>query len=305
MVYGEDRIAASVLVRVTYRLRDGALVPDDSQPWLVSNAPWDGPQGPMASDLVFYKGGVDIFLFASAVPPDGAPATSVPVEISVGTAFKCRVLAFGPRVWQRRLGRLMPSAPAAFTSLPLALEHAFGGQDDWDGLAIPYPDNPEGTGFYLTERSAIDRPLPRIEDASQLIAHWDDRPAPVGMRPCSPGSPLRGKHGTVIQPDGRLKIRPHFFNDAFPAMIAPHAQPGDPVTIVGVSAAGPVCFRLPHHPVRVHLRFGSEAYSTHPVIDQVGIEIAEQRVFVAYRYAFRYVIHELQHRSCELLEGSQ
>lgn len=302
MVYGEDRIAAAVLVRVTYTIRDGALVPSDGQPWLVSSEPWLSPQGPMTADMAFYRGGVDVFLFANAEPSGGRPTADMTIQLDIGASFRRRVRAFGPRFWQRRWGRLVPTTPQEYTSLPLTVEHAFGGKDSWDGLGVPYPENPDGTGFYLTEENAVDRPLPRIEDPEHLIERWDDRPAPAGLRPCPPSSPLRAKNGTIVRPDGRLKIRPHFFNDAFPAMIAGRLEPGDRVEATGVSTSGALRFALPRHPLTVRLGFGSESHRFPLAIDQVGIEVAEGRVFIAYRYPFRYIIHELQRRSCELLE---
>ncbi len=302
MVYAEDRIAAAVLVRVSYRLCDGALMPSEEQPWIVSNEPWASPQGAMAGDSAFYRGGVDIFLFGSAVPAGGRPTTDLMVQLCIGTRFQRRVRVFGPRVWRRRLGRLLPTDPQAFTSLPLTLDHAFGGKDSWDGLETPYPENPDGTGFYLVEGGAVDRPLPQIEDPEHLITRWDDRPAPAGLRPCPPSSPVRAKNGTVVRADGRLKIRPHFFNDAFPEMIADRVDPGDVVEVAGVSSSGLLRLALPCHPLRVRLRFGTERHSFPLAIDQVGLEVSEQRVFVSYRYPFRYVIHELQRRSCELVE---
>ncbi len=53
MVAAEDRIAASVLVRVKYRIERGRLVPSNEQPWGVSQGPWEGPAGLMEGDLVF------------------------------------------------------------------------------------------------------------------------------------------------------------------------------------------------------------------------------------------------------------
>jgi len=302
MVYGEDRIAASVLVRVTYDIRDEALVPSDAQPWLVSNDPWVGPQGPMVSDLVFYKGGVDVFLFGRAVPEGGGTTTEMDVTLRVGGDFERRVRVFGPRVWYRRFGGLAATSPRPFASMPLGLGQAFGGTDAWDGLAVPYPDNPDGQGFYLSEESAIDKPLPCVEDPAHLVEKWDDRPPPAGLVPMPITSPIRAKNGMIQSANGRAKIRAHFFNAAFPAMIAARVEPGDAVRIEGVSASGPIRLELPRHPLCVRLRFGAEVHEFPLAIDQVGFEVDEQRVFIAYRFPFRYVVHELQERSCELFE---
>jgi hypothetical protein len=299
MVYGEDRIAASVLVRVTYDIKDGTLVPSEEQPWIVSNAPWESPQGMMDGDQIFYKEGVDVFLYGSAVPEGGRSTTQMDVEIRIGSAFQRRVRVFGPRVWRRGLAGLVPTAPLPFSEMPLALKHAFGGKDVWDGLEIPWQENPEGRGFYLTEDSAVDRPLPCVEEVDQLITKWDDRPAPAGLVHYPPTSPLRAKNGLVVVGQ-TAKLSPRFFNMAFPPMIADHARAGDAIRVTGISRDRQTLLALPEHAMRLRLRFGSETHDLSLGIDQIGIEFGRARVFLSYRYPFRYVLHEMQERSCEL-----
>lgn len=303
MVTGrDDRIAASALVRVTYSLRDGELSPREEQPWIVSNVPWDGPQGLMAGDDVFYKGGVDVHLFGRAVTPDGRPAPDTDVEIRVGPHFQRTVRVSGPRVWHRKFGHLVPTAPRPFTEMPLTLRYAYGGKDRWDGLEIPCAENPEGMGFFVTEENAVDRPLPCIEDPSALIQKWDDRPEPAGLGICPPTSPLHAKRGLTVSPDGRARVDALFFNAAFPQMVASRAAPGDLVRIAGVSERGPVRFAMPRHSFVLRLRFGSESHELPLIVDQVGIEIDMHRIFIAYRAPYRYTVHGLQDRGCELVE---
>ncbi|AKT37998.1 DUF2169 family type VI secretion system accessory protein [Chondromyces crocatus] len=304
MLYGEDRIAASLLVRVTYDLRNERLVPSEEQPWIVSSAPWPGPQGVMDGDHIFYKEGADVFLFGRAIPPGSKPATSMAVVLTIGASFHRTVRVFGPRVWHRRLGELVPTSPRPFTSLPLTLQYAYGGKDTWDELDIPYQENPEGMGFHVEEANAIDRPLPCVEEPDQLVTRWDDHPLPAGLVPYPPESPLRAKHGLVRTPEGKPKVTPRFFNAAFPPMIAQGIAAGEAVSVTGVSERGPLNFTLPTHAFAARLRFGSEAHEMPLAIDQVGIEVDARRVFIAYRYPFRYVIQPLQARRCELVELS-
>ena len=85
----ENRIAAAAFARVSYDIqRDGRLERRAEQPWIVSRAPWVGPRGPMPSDEVFYRGGVDIFVFGRAWAPGGRPAKAVLVRVTVGRAFE-------------------------------------------------------------------------------------------------------------------------------------------------------------------------------------------------------------------------
>jgi hypothetical protein len=303
MVIGQDdRIAASVLVRVTYDVRGAALVAGEAQPWIFSQTPWEGPRGAMDSDLVFYKGGVDVFLFGNAVAPARSRTSEMAVVVRVGENFERRVRVFGPRVWQRRAVGLTATSPRPFSTVPLTLSQAFGGKDTWDGLEIPWPENPDGQGFYQSEDTAVDRPLPCIEEPEHLITRWDDRPPSAGLGPLPVGSSLRSKQGLVLGPDGQPKITARLFNAAFAPMIAAEAKPGDAVTVSGVSAEGLLGFTLPPCPFFVRLRFGSEVHELPLTIDQIGILADEQRAFIAYRCPFRYIVHALQERACELFE---
>ncbi len=303
MVIGrDDRIAASALVRVTYALQGGALTPLEEQPWIVSNAPWEGPHGLMAGDNVFYKGGVDVHLFGRAVAPGGRPLPNTDVEIRLGRDFQRTVRVFGPRVWHRRLGELVATPPRPFFEIPLTLGYAYGGKDEWDALEVPCLENPEGTGFFVTEENAVDRPLPCIEDPDELIQKWDDRPQPAGLGICPPASPLHAKRGLTVSPEGQARISALYFNAAFPRMVAPKLAARDVAWIGGVSRDGPVTFTLPRHAFALRLRFGAESHELPLEVDQIGVEIDLRRVFIAYRAPYRYIVYELQERGCELVE---
>ena len=62
----EHRLFGSVAARVTYDLLGQTLVPAATQSWPISPGPWDSPHGPMEGDELFYRGGVDLFVFGSA-----------------------------------------------------------------------------------------------------------------------------------------------------------------------------------------------------------------------------------------------
>src|SRR5262245_58988046 len=100
----EHRLFASLAVRVTYDLAGGRLVPAEEQAWKVSGGPWEGPHGPMVGDDLFYRGGVDLFVFGSAHPAGGRPARRVDVTVEVGGGFRHTVAVFGDRVWEKRQG---------------------------------------------------------------------------------------------------------------------------------------------------------------------------------------------------------
>jgi hypothetical protein len=301
-VVDEQKMAAALISRVTYNLEGSRLVPAEKQIWQVSLSPWEGPQGPMEGDAIFYRGGVDVFLFGQACHPGGVEGTQLTVAVEIGT-FRTSVSVFGDRVWFKSRQGLVPSPPRPFTRMPLTLKHAFGGRDIWDSLEVPWADNPEGKGFYLEEGHALERPLPNLEIPEQPIRNWADKPEPAGVTICPFTSGPRLRNGLVFDKDGVLvKLKPQFYNAAFPRMITPGAQPADMVRVTGVQPSGPLVFALPARHLTVRLRFGEEVTEVPPVIDQIGIEVEAKRVFVSYRYAFRYIIHPRQVRSVELLD---
>lgn len=304
MVYGDDKIASSVLVRVLYERRQGAFVPAEEQPWSVSMTPWEGPKGTMDGDLVFYKDGVDIFLFGTATAPNEKPITEMDVAIKLSGGFERSVRIFGPRVWARKIGKLVPTPPRPFSTLPLTLRHAFGGTDTYDGLQVAWPENPDGTGFYVAEEQAVDKPLPCIEEADSLITKWDDRPPPAGLVSLPVGSPVRAKQGLAIEGQ-RSKLTPRYFNAAFARMIAKEVDLGSTAAVSGVSAKGPLVFPLPSHRFFIRLRFSQETHELPLKIDQVALLTDEDRLMIAYRAPFRYIVRPMEERECVLFEATE
>jgi hypothetical protein len=300
-VIDQERLAASVFARVTYDIREETLVPTGEQVWQVSGPPWEGPQGPMESDEIFYKGGVDLFVFGHARAPGGRPVTEIEVRIEVGT-FQKRVIVVGDRVWEARGKRLVPSAPKPFSAIPLTPEFAYGGTDKWDELDVSHPDNPRGKGYYLEKENAIGGALPNLEDQEKRITAWEDKPNPVGLTFCPMTSGQRMRNGIELDEKGSLKaIRPVLFNSAFPDMILERVVPGDRVRLSGLDESGPLAFSIPATDLIVRLQFDAELIERPLAIDQVGIEVDARRAFIGYRYPFRYVMYPLQKRSCELL----
>lgn len=300
----ESRIAASLVVRRTFDLVAGHLVPAATQVWPVSGGPFEGPNGiTMPGDELFYRGGVDVFVIGSAIPPGKKPVAKLDVSVKVGSQFQYKLAVFGERTWLRKGKELVPSDPATFTDIPLTLANAFGGKDVWDELPIPFPDNPDGKGYANDAESAVGKPLPNLEDPSALVRKWDDRPEPVGVgvSPFAFGPRARRTLEFDEKTGAMKRIDPKFFNAAFPAMIVPKVQPGDAVRVDGVSAAGPIAFAVPTADVRLELRFGDKFVSRTPAVDQVGIEPNADRIFVTYRYPFKYEIESLVKRTARLV----
>lgn len=298
MTIDDDRLAASVALRVTYEWANGKFVPAEAQDWVVSAAPWETPYGVMPGDELFYRDGVDVFILAAARPPQGHTAHVLDVQARLGD-WSYTVRVFGDRVWQRAMGGPVPGPPAPISKIPLGLENAFGGGMTWDGLTIPYGQNPRGKGFYADAEGAIGRPLPNIEDPAAPIKNWDDRPEPVGIGICPPD--FAGRMLAMMDPETKgLNFSARFYNAAFPAMIAPRAAPGDTFSVRGISAAPEFRVTLPMAQFQVTLRFDDEVIERVLPIDQVGLEYERGRLFISYRYPFRYVMYKRQQRSCIL-----
>lgn len=296
----EKRVLACAMLRVTYDVVDGRLRPAAEQAWRVSPGPWDGPHGPMPGDERYVRGGVDVLIFGSA--RSARPVPRIDVDVQVGPRWRARLHAHGPRVWRPGPRGLVPGAPEPTREVPLTLAHAYGGKDRWDGLDVPYVDNPDGKGFYLEEASARGNPLPDLEDPDAPIRAWDDRPEPVGTAACPRHFGPRVRRGLEVDEEaGAIRtIKPEFFNDAFPKMIAPRADAGDRVAIAGVRDDGPLAFVLPANDLRVRVEVGADIGERTPAIDQIGVEADARRVFLTYRFTFTYRLTRHQRRSCML-----
>jgi len=303
----QTRMAAAVVARVTYDIAaDGALTRAEEQAWLVSRREWDGPGGPMPSDEVFRRGGVDLFVFGEAWAPRGRPAAVTRVTVQLADRLQVTIAVFGDRVWTGRAGSLKVSPPAPFTRVPLTLARAYGGRAAWDGLQIAFPDNPEGLGFCLSEDQAPGTRLPNLEDPLRLVSRWNDMPDPVGTAICPPWWGARVRAGLTFDGQGRLTaLRGRYFNDAFPSLVAPTVEAGDAIHLDGVAPDGPLHVVVPPPPLLAEVTIGAARVEAPLRIDQIGIEPARRRAFITYRYPFRYVVTARQRRTCALRQLGQ
>lgn len=302
-VIDPTRLAAAVIARVSYDWRGEELIErsDGDHPWEASLAPFESPQGPHPGDDHWVHEGVDTMLFGAARHPGGEARPEGEVALRVGQ-WERRVKVFGPRTWDKGFGKkASPTRPQPYTEIPLSLAEAYGGSDDLDGLAVPFPDNPEGKGYAIDAKRADGKPLPAFEPADAPLTNWDQPIPVVGFGFCPLAHRGRLERGMEFDEEGVMKaLHPAFFNHGFPEMIAPAAAPGDEVVVEGVSAEGPRRFRLPDSRLRVALTFG-EKQSEHALrIDQIGLEPDEDRVFITWRYHFRYTMRPLEKRRCVL-----
>jgi hypothetical protein len=301
-VLDDDRILASVVVRVTYTLGPKLTVADD-QIWKVSPEPWDSPAGRMEEDGPFLRGGVDLFVFGRAWAKD-ADTREMKIRLRAG-GFVREAVVTGRRTWVRnRKKELVASDPEPFSSMPLTMAEAFGGTSEADGLPIPFPDNAMGKGFHVSEEQALGQELPNLEEPDHGMRRWNDIPPVCGFGFCPRVNSARMRNGTILDAEyNLLDFRPQLFNQAFVPMIAPNLVQGDPVELFGFSPHGTVGFVVPEPPVGVRLGFGERVVDRAPSVDQIGVEVESARVFVTWRFPFRYVVREREERMCHLIEG--
>jgi Uncharacterized protein conserved in bacteria (DUF2169) len=294
-----NRMAAAATLRVTFDIGEPCS-PSRLQPWIVSSAPWDGPQGPMEHDDIYDRGGCDIHVFGKARGESRAAVPQVDVVIEVGH-FSYRVRVFGDRTWIRRDDQLVPSEPVPFMEMPVDLAHAFGGKTVYDELEVPFGSNPTGKGFYLEEEAAEGAPLPNVENPLALIQRWNDRPDPVGIAQCPMTFGPRLRRAIDVDENGRKRGRfRNIHNRAFPALVLASVENDAELAVSGMSAK-PLRFALPPDRFIANTTIGEIRHVDPFRIDQIGIEMGDNpRFFITYRYTFTYVFRRGEPRRCEL-----
>lgn len=328
----EPRMMGCVIARVLHDVRkDGELQPLTDPQWPIDASPSDTPLGRRPGDKPFYMGGVDVLIGGRVTQPERAVRERLGVELSVGRTFVQRYEVIGDRRWIRdKDGQLAPSATEPFASMRLDYELAFGGRAPLkDGNATPYGPNPRGRGYYLNEAGAEGKPLPNIEDPSQLVRRWDDRPTPPGLgfypedgslRPMASiehpglagvvGRSERGKPAASIPSDLSITVdhlTPMLFSQAHPDMVIPAEKapkPGDWVRLThGRGDGSELAFVLPDKGFHLHVQLETRESVVPLHLDQIGILAGEERVLLSYRVVFEYRVTRHERRVCSLYEG--
>lgn len=164
-------LSAAMAVKATFRLRPGAPAePAAEQEPLSADVHYDDdPEQSLRyeADLGLFKPRTDLLVAGTCHAPGGRPTSVCRAGFRVGRQEKT-VAVIGDRVWRRKLFVTSMSEPAAFRSLSIRDENAFGGPG--------YEPNPVGKGY----RGDV---LPNVEDPRSLVRSPDDRPPPVGFGP--------------------------------------------------------------------------------------------------------------------------
>ena len=301
----------TVACKVSYQWSDdGELFPlSDEAMWPVAKAPAQYEGVLLMPDLDFRRGGIDVLVFGAAVAPGGTPVREMRVGVASGR-FVRQYDVIGDRRWQRHARpdktvewRMTP--PAAFVTLPLGCENAFGGTAQMRHARMPFSMNPGGKGFVPDADFAEGAPLPNIERIDQRIAQPHDQPVPACLHKPQ-GGLLLPTHGEASwaaaceQPDTARLMRTviaQTFQQAPPDLVCPRGALGPSLALKGFHAEGLQQMALPPEQATVQ-RQGPVVYvetgtlrAAFPLAIRTILVLAAQRTLViTFAASFRYLM---------------
>lgn len=245
-----------VAVKATFDIKaDGTTEVSKQQPPVLRMPEYHGEPGKSSikydADLVLTKRATDVIVVGHACAPAGTAVTQLDAGFRVGPIQKV-LRVFGDRTW----GAFGSTAPQPFEKMPLVYERALGGIDlkskspekDWEWR------NPVGTGFAVSGRNATGLKLPNIEDPTNLISSWADRPAPAGFGVIAghwqPRVALAGTYDDhwmqTRQPLLAEDLDDRFFQGAPADQQTPEfLRGGEPVALLRLTPVGDLRFLLP------------------------------------------------------------
>jgi len=323
----------SVLVKRTFDIVPGGActLAEEDRPLLPGDKFWDDPMNSSVrfeSDFVPFKLATDVVLDGVVHAPGGAPTLSCLATLQVADRRKS-IFVVGDRV-ARYVSGAAPwfSDPAAFTTMELRYERAYGGTDVFSDVKVPcaYPRNPLGRGFVVRNapQSVEGLALPNLEDPASPVAPanlcledfkaWESRPAPVGfgwfpkgwmprasLAGIMPGDrateqQLRKAYAELLsgeERDAYLKhgIRDmdfHFFSGASAGLALPYLRGGEWVLTENLSPEGRLSFQLPAAAPRIGLDIGGGVQEPEVALHTVQIRVEERQMDLVWRGAAPY-----------------
>lgn len=237
------------------------------------------------SDYAPFKPRCDVLLQGSAYAPGGKPAPRVSVGLRVGTLSKSFQVV-GPRVWQKSLGRVLPSEPQPFVKQAVSYDVAFGGPGSLS--------NPVGMGAYpgAPVEHIAGKALPLTEELQVKIESPTRSYRPMALGPLGRNFQERiALAGTYDAQwlDAVFPLLPADF-DARYHQAAPvdqqmdSLQGGEPVVLINLTEEGRTAFRLPTLEVPVEFTARREQRTTvRAVMDTLMIEPELRRLQLTWR----------------------
>jgi hypothetical protein len=296
-----NQFAMSVAVRITYDIaEDGKAAISQNQDWKLSRQLWQSDYGPIESDDVFRRGGVDIIILGSAKAPNNIPVHSMEVSVKYNNKTINKVVVFGDRFWIKSFLGMEISTPKPFTEMPITLANAYGGQADWDGVKIPFGNNPAGKGYHYAKEDYVGKALPNVENPDKLIRKYTDQPDPVGVACLPQLCEIHMRNNVLFDKEGQIeKLDPKFFNAAFPSMIVDKIKDGDRIVVTGMSVK-PFLLKIPVQKIFMKTSLGEREILKEMYIEQIGIIPDKKQAFITYRCPINYTLVPLEIRTCEI-----
>jgi len=270
----------------------GELSVEDSQPEIVmEDRPWGEPGKSCIryeSDIVLHKPLTDLVVNGQAHAPGGRPARHVDVGLAYGDRVLKRIRVSGDRVWVQGAVGWTPTTPAAFETMPIVFDRAYGGQDDKGSE----PRNRTGTGYASSlSRAFGGTRVPNVELVSELIVDPRDKPQPAGMGFVSRDwEPRLLYAGTYDQNwlDQRFPLLPRDFKPLF-NQGAPQDQwvqrpkTGDVIRVSGMTPTGHFEVKLPDPTMPLTLRYRNKTVSETMALDTILVEPDHGRLVLTWR----------------------
>lgn len=289
-----------VVVKATFDVQsDGSTRLSDEQIPVLRTGQPSGEFGDSSliyeADLLGLKPVTDILVNGNAWAPDGKPAPSIDVRLTIGP-IKKQLRVFGDRFWEKGIMRGLTITDAkSFESMPIKFERAYGGWDRSSSDSVEHRfegRNPVGTGFALHAKNCIGMRLPNVEYPDQLIHSWKARPIPAGLNAidCS-WSPRRELAGTYDEqwrqnrfPLWAEDFDPHYNNCApRDQQTQSYLRGGEAVELINLSPNGRLGFSLPRIYPFFETYFGHERVEHRAQLCTVIIEPDVSHVIMAWQ----------------------
>ena len=293
----EDMIGM-ILVNASYALSpDGRTWTIADEQFPISTDPVETPFGVFHGAVNPPAEGVDVCVLATL--RRSRPIREAEVSVRVNSHVS-RLHVVGDRVWCRSGRTLVPSAPRSFTEMPLSYQRAYGGGADHEGTKVPWPDNPMGVGYYLSEEAAVNNPLHNIEHAGQRGTPQWNVPVPVaGWAPYPYIWGLRVKRAYEMEGDKVRRVNRTLFNNAHPDMIVPTVAPGDIVSFDGLLDRS-LDWQVPTAQLRIDAIVGTEHLTPTTRIDGLHLWVDQSRIVIKHRAVFSYPVRQYEPRRAVL-----
>jgi len=91
---------------------------------------------------------------------------------------------------------------------------------------------------------------------------------------------------------------------AFPEMVVPSVEPGQVVSIEGMTTGSALSFEVPTSVLCTRVRIGDFEIERPLALDQIGVQVDARAVFLTYRFPFRYSLRPRERRTCVLALAS-